>query len=253
MGSDSAQDPAGSASEVFLGSVLGQFVGIYRVDRSFLDRNTTPPGGTAALALLGSAGERGPTFAHHWATLAADFPGRDDLLARAIHDNVPAVLRESKAHASERGHERHLFTKALIAHEVVDRLWAVYPTEHEPGPSLGVLALRLGAARPFDDIDEWALSVLLTDLMPLVAEALRDRPAPISADIEGLRERYDGLGPRQRELLPMLMSGLSEQEIGDRVFRSRHTIHDHAKRIYAQLGVRSRVELVVKYARFVEG
>lgn len=252
LGSDSIQDPAGLASGVFLSSVAGQFAGIYRLEPSFLDREAASVTGPRPMTLLGSAGDRGRSFAEAWTTLASEFAGRDALLADAIRANVPAVLRPPQPHVNGHRAERYLFENSLLSHEVISRLWAVYPFEQEPGAFLVVLVLRLGAARPFDDADQWAISVLLADLMPHVAEALHSRPTPPLADVGGHRERYNGLGPRQRELLPMLMSGLSEQEIGDRIFRSRHTIHDHAKRIYTQLGVRSRVELVLKYARIAE-
>ena len=54
------------------------------------------------------------------------------------------------------------------------------------------------------------------------------------------------LTPAQRAVLPHLLNGATEAEIARRIFRSRYTVHDHARAIYAALGVRNRVELVLK-------
>lgn len=54
------------------------------------------------------------------------------------------------------------------------------------------------------------------------------------------------LTPAQRAVLPHLLNGDTEAEIARRLFRSRYTVHDHARAIYAALGVRNRIELVLK-------
>ena len=53
-----------------------------------------------------------------------------------------------------------------------------------------------------------------------------------------------GLSPRERETLEHLLAGASEKEVAVLLHRSRHTIHSYVKRIYRQLGVRSRAELL---------
>lgn len=56
------------------------------------------------------------------------------------------------------------------------------------------------------------------------------------------------LSPAQQRVLPLLVRGLKEEDIGTELKRSRHTIHDHAKSIYAAAGVRSRLELILQMA-----
>ncbi|MGD9789439.1 MAG: response regulator transcription factor [Phycisphaerales bacterium] len=56
------------------------------------------------------------------------------------------------------------------------------------------------------------------------------------------------LSEAQRRVLVHLLEGLSEPEIADRIHRSRHTVHDHTKAIYAALGVSKRVQLVHLFA-----
>jgi DNA-binding CsgD family transcriptional regulator len=60
------------------------------------------------------------------------------------------------------------------------------------------------------------------------------------------------LTPAQRVVLPYLLEGKTEAEIGKLVFRSRYTVHDHARAIYLALGVRNRVELVLLFNRAVD-
>ncbi|MFN8731290.1 MAG: helix-turn-helix transcriptional regulator, partial [Planctomyces sp.] len=52
------------------------------------------------------------------------------------------------------------------------------------------------------------------------------------------------LSKAQLAVFPLLVEGLSEEEIGKRIFRSKHTVHDHAKAIYATVGARTRAQLI---------
>ncbi|MBA4028125.1 MAG: hypothetical protein C0475_03115 [Planctomyces sp.] len=66
--------------------------------------------------------------------------------------------------------------------------------------------------------------------------------------VAGPEQRRNWLRQRvsvtQRAILELLVEGLTERQIGRKVHRSPHTIHDHIKGIYAALGVSSRLELV---------
>jgi DNA-binding CsgD family transcriptional regulator len=53
----------------------------------------------------------------------------------------------------------------------------------------------------------------------------------------------------QRIVLEWLLEGLTEPQIAERIGRSRHTVHDHTKAIYASLGVSSRVHLVLLFSQ----
>lgn len=53
------------------------------------------------------------------------------------------------------------------------------------------------------------------------------------------------LSPSQAPILPLLAQGLNQRQIGERIGRSLHTVHDHVKGIYAALGIKSRYELYV--------
>lgn len=53
----------------------------------------------------------------------------------------------------------------------------------------------------------------------------------------------------QRRVLELLLVGLTEPQIAEQIGRSRHTVHDHTKALYAILGVSSRVQLVLLFSR----
>jgi DNA-binding NarL/FixJ family response regulator len=52
----------------------------------------------------------------------------------------------------------------------------------------------------------------------------------------------DSLTSRQRDILDIVAEGLSNAEIGERLFLSESTIKQHLRAAYKELGVRSRYE-----------
>ncbi|MBX3250447.1 MAG: LuxR family transcriptional regulator [Myxococcales bacterium] len=56
------------------------------------------------------------------------------------------------------------------------------------------------------------------------------------------------LTPREREVVALLISGASTRDIADRTGLTVSTINTYMKRIFAKLGVHSRVELVARLA-----
>jgi DNA-binding NarL/FixJ family response regulator len=57
--------------------------------------------------------------------------------------------------------------------------------------------------------------------------------------------RLDTLTPREREVLILVGEGLSNDEIGHRLHMSRFTAKTHVGRLFAKLGARDRVQLVI--------
>jgi LuxR family transcriptional regulator, maltose regulon positive regulatory protein len=54
----------------------------------------------------------------------------------------------------------------------------------------------------------------------------------------------DELSARERDVLRMLPTALSEAEIGQELFISYHTVHSHVRTIYRKLGTTSRAQTV---------
>jgi len=55
-----------------------------------------------------------------------------------------------------------------------------------------------------------------------------------------------GLSRRELDIIYYLIRGLSDAEIGEKLYISRQTVHTHTKNIYKKLGAKSRIELYRK-------
>lgn len=67
-----------------------------------------------------------------------------------------------------------------------------------------------------------------------------------AGNIDGIRLRYQ-LSRRRKDVLALLLFGLQEKEIGIRLGLSRHTVHEHVKRLYRDMLVSTRAELMAKF------
>lgn len=69
-----------------------------------------------------------------------------------------------------------------------------------------------------------------------VLELDRERPGRLGGPLVALT-------PREREVAALVVEGLADREIAERLYLSRHTVSQYVKRIYRKLGVDSRVAL----------
>jgi DNA-binding NarL/FixJ family response regulator len=60
---------------------------------------------------------------------------------------------------------------------------------------------------------------------------------------------FDGLTPRQRVILMMLLDGMSRKQIAIHVGTTLHTVNDHCKALYQHFGVNSATELASKFLK----
>ncbi|MBX7112727.1 MAG: response regulator transcription factor [Myxococcaceae bacterium] len=83
-------------------------------------------------------------------------------------------------------------------------------------------------------------------------------PGPAAADVSaeaGTRvEKHEPFTAREREVLTLLVEGLSNRDIGQRLKISEHTAKFHVNSILQKMGAQKRVEAVVRAARlgFIE-
>jgi DNA-binding CsgD family transcriptional regulator len=65
---------------------------------------------------------------------------------------------------------------------------------------------------------------------------------PFTLDARKLEEL--GITPREHEILGLIAEGLSNREIGERLFVSENTVKTHSSRLFGKLGVSRRVQAV---------
>ena len=82
-------------------------------------------------------------------------------------------------------------------------------------------------------------------LAPAVTKRLIERYVSRPPGDTARRERFAELTERELEVLQLITQGLSNAEIGARLFLSEATVKTHVTRILSKLGVRDRVQAVV--------
>jgi two-component system response regulator DesR len=55
---------------------------------------------------------------------------------------------------------------------------------------------------------------------------------------------HAGLSDRERQVLTLISTGATNNEIAEQLFLSPHTVKEHASALYRKLGVRNRAEAV---------
>lgn len=79
---------------------------------------------------------------------------------------------------------------------------------------------------------------------PAPAVVVREVPAPAVFVRDEAQLRALGLTPRELQILGLIAEGLSNQEIGARLFVSENTVKTHAGRLFDKLGARRRTQAV---------
>jgi DNA-binding NarL/FixJ family response regulator len=82
-------------------------------------------------------------------------------------------------------------------------------------------------------------------LAPAVTKRLIERYVSRPRSDTARRERFAELTERELEVLQLITRGLSNSEVGARLFLSEATVKTHVTRILSKLGVRDRVQAVV--------
>jgi DNA-binding NarL/FixJ family response regulator len=93
-------------------------------------------------------------------------------------------------------------------------------------------AVRLGATALVAEIDELARSARLMSVVPAAAEQEKAAPAPAAPQLTA----------RETDVLRLVAEGLSNGQIGARLYITTKTVSVHVSNILAKLGVSSRTE-----------
>jgi len=115
----------------------------------------------------------------------------------------------------------------------------IFVTAHGDIP-MTVRAMKAGAieflTKPFRDQD-------LLDAIHVALERDRTRRQQ-EAEIATLRERLESLTPREREVLPLVVSGLLNKQIAGEIGTSETTVKVHRSQLMHKMGASSSAELV---------
>ncbi|RIQ21371.1 response regulator transcription factor [Jiangella rhizosphaerae] len=109
----------------------------------------------------------------------------------------------------------------------------------------GFVGKGIGAAELLDAVRTIADGETL--LSPAATRALVARFLATPADDAPSHrpEQLDALTPREREMVALVATGLSNQEIAERMFLSPFTVRAHVQRAMTKLQARDRAQLVV--------
>ncbi len=129
-----------------------------------------------------------------------------------------------------------------------------------PALEIPIVALVDDAARPAELLALGASAVLRRDITPLrlcmallaVGHGLIVVDAPLAKGALPESSHFDAseeLSARERQVLTLVASGLSNRRIAERLRISVHTAKFHVNSILAKLGVSTRTEAVVVAAR----
>lgn len=110
-------------------------------------------------------------------------------------------------------------------------------------------AFKAGAAefleKPVDD------QLLLDTLQQAIRQHVRSRErSQVDRDA---RERYAQLSPREREVLGLIVEGLTNKEIGRALGLSPRTVESHRAAVFAKLEQASLAQLIRRYAALAAG
>lgn len=105
---------------------------------------------------------------------------------------------------------------------------------------MAVAAIKVGAfdfiEKPFDE------SRLLASIRN--AMAAKVQPAADAAELKKLQSRFDTLSARQRQVMELAVSGLSNKEIGAKLNISPKTVENHRAWVMERIGARNIADLV---------
>jgi len=108
-----------------------------------------------------------------------------------------------------------------------------------------VRAMRAGAVefltKPFDE----------ATLLAAIAQAIQRSRAALDreADLQALRDRYDSLSRREREVMALVARGLLNKQVGFELGISEITVKAHRGQVMRKMNARTIVELVHMHGR----
>lgn len=132
---------------------------------------------------------------------------------------------ENRTYISRLGHDAHLYCFVPLR-----------TTRGEQMQSYGLLLRRIGRMQ-FSPHEATLANAVLSEAGPLHSMDLDEQ----------LVDDLEGLTPRQRTVLCLMVDGLGVPDIADRLSLSRHTVKEHATAIYRHFGVKGQPALLRRF------
>lgn len=180
---------------------------------------------------LSRAGDDGEAASLHHEALALHAEVGD---AAGVADSLEALARLAAGH-DRLAHATRLFAAACAVRKTHGA--SVRPPEAERERHENDVARVRDSVGPAEFEGAWAEGAALS-LDEAVAYARRSR-GPRRRPSRG----WASLTPTEREVVALVEQGLTNAEIGERLFVSPKTVRNHLSHVFAKLGVSSRLEL----------
>ena len=170
--------------------------------------------------------------------------------------NAPLVERawlaqaEAELAAAERRATAETWLEVADRWEVMGALPRALRPLRRAAETILATGKRQGAAEPLRRALRLAESVEgsieLARLLDLARRARLSDSRPGAVPLPGVATAITG---RELDVLRLLAAGLTNREVGRRLFMSEHTVATHVSHLLAKLGARSRAEVVASAAR----
>src|SRR5215472_14098798 len=161
------------------------------------------------------------------------FASADALLQRKLPDAPSCLVLDVRL----RGLSGLDFQRQLAARNC--HIPIIFITGHGDIP-MSVRAMKAGAieflTKPFRDQD-------LLDAVRIALEKDRERRER-KKEVSDLKERFNSLTPREREVISMVVSGMLNKQIADQLATAENTVKVHRSRAMEKMQAQSVAELV---------
>jgi DNA-binding CsgD family transcriptional regulator len=213
-----------------------------------------------ALVAAVTASEHREVVAENWGLSELIEPatrtGRTDLAAEAVE----RLARKAQATGTDWALGIHARSRALVSDDDCAEVSFQEAVDH-----LSRTAVRAELARTHLLYGEWLrrmnrrvdaraqLRIAYESFASMGIDAFAERAGrELSATGDTVRKRTvetrDDLTPQERQIAELASDGLSNPEIGARLFLSRRTVEWHLRHVFAKLGIQSRRELATALA-----
>lgn len=155
---------------------------------------------------------------------------------------IPDIIECLAQLAVSAGRKRDAARLFGAAQNLRDRMGVVRFKIHDAGHETSIAALRKTMpGTDFDTARAEGAALSIDEVLEFVQRGRGPRKRPASG--------WESLTPTERVVVRLVSEGLTNKDIGSKLFVSHRTVQTHLSNIYTKLGLTSRVQLVQEAAR----